>query len=292
VGCVPVREAYVLLDVRLVMPFNSSDAYHQYERSVLQKMRYMHEESVRDFLRAVQETSVTRLQVLPSGKVLWRAQKGHSYRQEHQGDPDYIEVECALAPERMKPLPEKVTDGRMNPRGIAYLYLAMDQNTACAEVRPWLKSYISLGQFNTGRDLRIVDCTSDQKKWPFKAFDAKDISVIPWESHEYESVVWGDIGYAMSKPVTLEDSSLSYVPTQIIAESLRHHQADGIAYRSLLNEEGVNVVLFDIRDADLVACGLMETKAIQFTFEACDNPYFVKQSNITLQEKERQSGTS
>jgi hypothetical protein len=252
------------------MPFNSSDAYHRYECSVLQKMRYMHEESVRDFLREVQETSVNRLQVVPFGKVLWRAQKGHSYRQGGQGDPDLIEVECALEPERMKPLPEKVTDGRLNPRGIAYLYLATDQDTACAEVRPWLKSRISLGQFKTRRDLRIVDCTSDQKKWPFKAFDAKNISFIPWEPHEYESVVWGDIGYAMSKPVTVEDSSLSYIPTQIIAESLRHHQADGIAYRSLLTEDGVNIALFDIRDADLVACGLMETRAIRFTFKAWD----------------------
>jgi RES domain len=256
------------------MPFTSSDAYHQYERSVLHKLRYMHEESVRDFLRAVQETSASRTQTLPSGKILWRAQLGHSYRNKEQ--PEEIEVECAFDPERMKPVCEKVGDGRVNPRGIAYLYLATEQNTACAEVRPWLKSYISLGQFQTNRTLRIVDCTSDQKKWPFKAFNARDISVIPWEPHEYESVVWGDIGYGMSKPVTPEDSSLSYVPTQIIAESLRHHRADGIAYRSLLTEEGVNIALFDIKDADLVACGLWETKAIQFKFEACDNPYFVR----------------
>lgn len=264
----------------VVMPFSSSDAYYQYARSVLHKLRYMHEESVRDFLRAVQETSATRLQTVPSGKVLWRAQKGYTHRLENQGQPEEFEIECALERERMKPLPEKVTDGRVNPRGIAYLYLATDQNTACAEVRPWLQSYISLGQFQTIRDLRIVDCTSDQKRWSFKAFNAKDISVVPWEPHEYESVVWGDIGYGMSKPVTPEDSSLSYIPTQIIAESLRHHRADGIAYRSLLTEDGVNIALFDIKDADLVACGLWETKAIQFTFEACDNPYFVKQSNI------------
>jgi hypothetical protein len=32
------------------MPFSSSDAYYQYERSVLHQLRYMHEESVTDFL--------------------------------------------------------------------------------------------------------------------------------------------------------------------------------------------------------------------------------------------------
>ena len=92
-------------------------------------------------------------------------------------------------------------------------------------------------------------------------------------------MVWGDIGYGMSKPVTAEDSSLSYVPTQIIAESLRNHGLDGIAYKSLLTEDGVNIAIFNTNDADLVACGLMETRAIQFTFEQCDNPYFVRQKS-------------
>jgi RES domain len=130
----------------------------------------------------------------------------------------------------MKPIPEKVTDGRVNPRGIAHLYLATDKNTACAEVRPWLGSYVSLGQFQTKRDLRIIDCTSDEKKrLPFRAFNAVDVAVIPWEPGDYESVVWGDIGDGMSKPFAPGDSGLSYVPTQIIAESLRQHGADGIA---------------------------------------------------------------
>jgi len=89
----------------------------------------------------------------------------------------------------------------------------------------------------------------------------------------------------MSKPVTPEDSSLSYVPTQIIAEFLRHHGADGIAYRSLLVEGGVNIATFDIKDADLAACGLMEATAIQFTFEQCDNAYFIKPNDAPLRQR-------
>jgi hypothetical protein len=93
-----------------------------------------------------------------------------------------MEIPCAFDPQRMKPIPARVTDGRVNPCGIAYLYLATKQNTACAEVRPWLKSYVSLGQFQTKRDLRIY-CTLDEKKrMPFKAFNAVDVEnpvVIP-----------------------------------------------------------------------------------------------------------------
>ena len=183
-----------------------------------------------------------------------------------------MKIPSAFLVERMKPNPEKfrVPDGRVNPSGIACLYLATDVNTACAEVRPWLGSYISLGQFQTNRDLRIIDCTSDEKKsLPFKSLVAVDVDdpvIVPWEPHEYESVVWGDIGYGMSKPVAREDSSLSYVPTQIIAESLRRNGADGIKYRSLLAEGGANVALFDLKDADFIKGGLMETKVIKFTF--------------------------
>jgi hypothetical protein len=257
------------------MPFRSWDAYHYYKRSVLQHLRYMHEESVTDFLRAVQETSVSRTRTVPAGTVLWRAQRDHEYRLENKGQPNEMEIPCPCKPQRMKPCPEKVADGRVNPRGIAYLYLARKQNTACAEVRPWLGSYISLGKFQTKRGLRIIDCTLDEKKrMPFKAFNAVDLEnpiVIPWGPDDYESVVWGDIGYAMSKPVTPEDSSLSYVPTQIIAESLRHHGADGIEYRSLLAQGEVNIALFEIDDAELVDHGLVlvETTAIQCTFKQC-----------------------
>lgn len=101
-----------------------------------------------------------------------------------------------------------------------------------------------------------------------------DVVVIPWEPEEYQSVVWGDIGYGMSRPIQPEDSGLSYVPTQIIAECLRDHGVDGIAYGSLLAKGGVNVALFNTKAADLTSCGLMETSAIQFTFGQSDNPYF------------------
>lgn len=260
------------------VPFQSGDAYRRYERSVLHTLRYMHEESVRDFLRAVQETSVSRIQVLGSGTYLWRAQLGNDYRVENRGTPEELEVACGFPPERMKPDPVKVREGRVNPRGIAYLYLAVDERTACAEVRPWLGSYISLGLFRTNRDLRVVDCTQDKKRWQLK-FNPVTFKPVPWTPEEYESVVWGDIAYSMSEPVLPEDSGLSYVPTQIIAESLRHNGADGIAYRSLLGEKGTNIALFNIEDAELVRCGLMETSKIQFTFDQADNPYFVKRSD-------------
>jgi hypothetical protein len=47
------------------MPFHSWDAYRHYESSVLHNLRYIHEESVRDFLRAVQKLPRLGLKLYP-----------------------------------------------------------------------------------------------------------------------------------------------------------------------------------------------------------------------------------
>ncbi|MFZ0569740.1 MAG: RES domain-containing protein [Rhodomicrobium sp.] len=44
----------------------------------------------------------------------------------------------------MKPIPNWLSEGRANPRGIPYLYLASTRDTALAEVRPWIGSHITV----------------------------------------------------------------------------------------------------------------------------------------------------
>jgi hypothetical protein len=204
--------------------------------------------------------------MIAAGTGLWRAQLGHDWRIDRKGEPDETEVEAPYSADRMKPLPKQNTDGRMNPRGIAYLYLSSDEKTACSEVRPWLGALISLSQFRTNRELTLVNCTSDKKRSPFKAFNAPNMEMIPWGHEDFEGVVWGDICEAMSRPVAPDDSSLSYVSTQIIAEFLRHNGADGIAYKSLLSKGGINIALFDVKDADPIRFMLMKSEEISFTF--------------------------
>jgi hypothetical protein len=71
---------------------------------------------------------------------------------------------------------------------------------------------------------------------------------------------------------------LNYIPTQIISERLRHGGLHGMAYKSLLAQGGINVVLFDIKDADPINFMLYEAEKISYSFEQRDNPYFAKKS--------------
>jgi hypothetical protein len=102
---------------------------------------------------------------MKEGFVLWRAQLGHEYREEKQGD-EVFEIEAAYSPARMKPLPDKAYDGRANPKGIPCLYLATRKETALSEVRPWIGSYVSVGQFKILRDVELIDCSREHKDFP------------------------------------------------------------------------------------------------------------------------------
>src|SRR5260370_32127697 len=66
--------------------------------------------------------------------------------------------------ERMMPLSDRQTEGRVNPKGIPCLYLSTNGNTAMSEVRPWVGSRLSLAQFQIRKSLTLVDCSSDEEE--------------------------------------------------------------------------------------------------------------------------------
>ncbi len=77
--------------------------------------------------------------VIASGTEVFRARAGYNtavWRRE-----PYPANEMGAPP------PHLATAGRMNPAGIAYLYLALSEYTAAAEIRPWKGSFISIAKF-------------------------------------------------------------------------------------------------------------------------------------------------
>jgi hypothetical protein len=139
--------------------FSSWRSYRDFSRYTRIEQRYFRNEESDIFLRSVFATSKSRERQLRQGFIFWRAQIGHGWVQEGQGGVT-IETECPHTPERMTPLKDKAPEGRANPKGISYLYLATSKETAMSEVRPWVGSRISVGQFKTNRDLKVIDCLS------------------------------------------------------------------------------------------------------------------------------------
>jgi RES domain-containing protein len=186
-------------------------------------------------------------------------------RTEGDGE-ETFEVECAFSPERMKPLEYRAFEGRANPKGIPYLYVATSIKTGVGECRPWVGALVSVSQVQTSRDLRIVNCTSEEK--------GGLIFFKEPPPEQREEAVWRDIDRAFAEPVTRADDTADYAPTQILAELFRESGLDGIGYRSALGT-GHNLALFDLDSADVINGQLVKVDSLDIVYSQADNPYVV-----------------
>ena len=111
--------------------------------------RYVLDEGSHEFLSTLREQAQSRQQKIPAGAIFWRAQLGHDWRPLMEGKKHIDDIPCALPPARMAPLKDRAREGRANPKGIPYLYMANRKETVMSEVRPWLGSSVSLAQFKS-----------------------------------------------------------------------------------------------------------------------------------------------
>jgi RES domain-containing protein len=171
----------------------------------------------------------------------------------------------------MKPLRDRAREGRANPKGIPYLYLATREETAVAEVRPWIGSYVSIAQFVLKRNVRVVNCMTDDQR---SAMYLREPG-----AEERERAVWREIEHAFSQPATDCDDAADYAPTQVLAEFFRENGLDGVAYGSSLGP-GHNIALFDTEAAALANCGLVQIRGVKLDFSGAANPYFVADAPV------------
>lgn len=246
--------------------FPSWQAYSTFAFSVKRNERYFRAPEIDDFLRLVLETSDNRQKIIPAGSIFWRAQLGHGWHIIEQEGQEFEDV-APHPQERMKPLSYSAAEGRVNPKGIPCLYLATDANTAMSEVRPWLGKHVSVGQFKTMRELRVIDCSVEHSEDYTFYFEEPPPT-------ERERAVWRDIDRSFSEPVPQDDATADYAPTQVLAEYFKRNGFDGVVYKSLLGE-GFNIALFDLSAAEIINCSLHLTRRVQFQFNEASNPYFV-----------------
>jgi hypothetical protein len=207
----------------------------------------------------------------------WRAER---ILDENDLEVDTFDVEDPFAPERMMPPRDRATEGRVNPKGIPCLYFSTDMDTAMAETRPWIGSYVSVAQFVMLRDLSVVDCSADSARRGMVVFGGgKEL-----EPGRREELVWGSINRAFSEPVTRTDDVAEYAPTQVLAEAFRNAGYDGIAYGSKLGS-GTTVAIFDLAAAELANCHLYRVEAVNLRFEEAANPYYMTKYCKANEEK-------
>ena len=122
----------------------------------------------------------------------------------------------------------KATEGRNNIIGTSFFYASSSPITACCEVKPGLRQFVSVATFQTTTALRVIDFSKD----------------LTLENHEKVSLgfLFSEVMFGFYRPVT---SVNEYKATQYLADYIRKAGYDGICYRSFFSNEGVNFTIFN-----------------------------------------------
>lgn len=137
---------------------------------------------------------------------------------------------------------ERASAGRMNAQGVSLFYVALDRETACAEVAthsPY--DDVVVGRFIVQKPLRVLDLTTvPEPRSIFNDTPPDDIDEPLNALAIYRERI--------TRPVILDGNHpVDYAPTQVLTDAFRYlpEQAlDGIVYPSRVREGGKNLVLF------------------------------------------------
>jgi hypothetical protein len=201
--------------------------------------------SKHQFLNEFQGALEKHQAVLKEGTLLYRARLGGK---KHEIYNDSIKKPFPKSQMGMPP-EEKAFDGRGNPKGIPYLYMTTNIETAIAEVRPWRFAKVSIATIQLRKGLRVADVTYTN------AMKIADID-------HYMLFLFAK---ELSKPVAL-DKSLDYVPTQFITEMIKTLGFDGIKFTSSFGY-GENVILFSNQFLEFTKSELYKVNQITYDFD-------------------------
>ena len=138
------------------------------------------------------------------------------------------------------PPKEKASQGRANPAGIPYLYLASTENTAVSEIRPHTGETVSVAEFTIPESLEVIDLRDPRFTIsPFILSDEKEIAGL---RGDIEFLV--HLGKELTRPVLPHVVAIDYLPTQFLCEFIKKNSYHGVLYHSSVSD-GVNLALFD-----------------------------------------------
>lgn len=142
-----------------------------------------------------------------------------------------------LLKEMKKPPAKKSLNGRANPVGISYLYVASKPATAIAEMRGHKGETVTLLDFTSTKDLALFDLR-----------DPKN-TISPFEWLEEIEFVYKHMPYLallgdeLAKPVIPSKANLDYLSSQYLCEMIKKIGFHGIIYKSSISD-GYNYVIF------------------------------------------------
>lgn len=157
-----------------------------------------------------------------------------------------------------KPPKNSVTNGRANPIGIPYLYVASSIDTAISEVRGHKGEIVTIAKFQIKSNLELADLRDPKSTIsPFELNDENELELI-YKNMPFLTL----LGNELSKPIIPRDANLEYLSSQYLCELFKHIGFHGIIYKSSI-ADGNNYVIFN--DKRLKAVSTSQYEIINVT---------------------------
>lgn len=245
--------------IKTVLPLIDIFVLQKLIRELKYKNRFfLSEESDRFSNNLIEYSKLFKTHEFETGKRFYRARINNLDDKFTQKN--YFSIDQMGAPTAMQ-----AKNGRMNPQGISYLYLADDINTSIAEVKPWVNCTITVAEFLLEKNIKVINFSNK-----FYLKDLLEEDAIKYGGAEF---TWKQlITWMFSVPFDPRDDS-AYIPTQFIAEKIKNEGYDGILYDSAVSQ-GYNLALFDEANVNRVKLFYTTVRNISYENEIRESNEF------------------
>ncbi|ASA22066.1 RES family NAD+ phosphorylase [Paenibacillus donghaensis] len=191
---------------------NNKYAQDEYDKfadgfKLTNKLEINSQENIFNFIRSI------GVEKIYPDEIFYRGRKGRLFRKL---------AEVKAPPHR------KAGVGRLNPKGVSFLYAADSISTALLELNASIFAPVTIVECRPKRMLKLLNLVHGENE------DAK--------INSFRKII--DLNF--SRPVSSERSLVEYMPTQAIAQYIRDYmKLDGVKYTCSKNSNQFNIVIFN-----------------------------------------------
>ena len=147
-----------------------------------------------------------------------------------------------------KPPADKVKNGRVNPIGISYLYLASEKDIAIHEVRPHIGHRVTIASFQLVDRVSVIDLRNPEATLSPFTFEEDDLLSL-YTDLNYIKMLSSEL----SSPVIPDKTDTGYLPSQYLCEIIKIAGFGGVVYNSsMASIDGYNLALFDDKKIEII----------------------------------------
>lgn len=147
---------------------------------------------------------------------------------------------CGIPPKAFR------NEYRLSNKDDEYLYLSFDIHTVLSEMRPSISQIYSIAECKVMKELKILNL------YDYSVYDM--FSQIPYLINK------------ISEPNT-DNHSDFYKITQKLSHYIKEQKFDGIAYKSAMNNQGINLLLFNEKNVEFINSKIYKINNVNIQYD-------------------------